>query len=243
MTKCGDKLPKTVGVLGGMGPEATVDFLHKLLQNTPASTDQEHLHVIADINPKVPNRQEAILRSADNPLPTLCHMAQGLEKAGADFIVMPCNTAHYYLGEIRESVIVHVVDMPRLVTDYALQRYPELRTFGLLAASGAIKAKLYQKWFQASGVDLIIPKERAQSILMDQIGLIKAGNKGEQVRRRILKVAEALVKAGAEAIILGCTELPLVRYRNKIQTPIIDGNRVLAECIVKIALGEYPLED
>src|ERR1700760_783522 len=106
---------KVIGVIGGMGPEATVDFLHRLVARTPARDDADHLHVLVDNNPKIPSRIAALIDgTGEDPAPVLCAMAKGLEAQGADFLVMPCNTAHYYLPAIAGSVAIPMLDMVAL---------------------------------------------------------------------------------------------------------------------------------
>ena len=102
---------KTVGVLGGMGPDATVDFMSKVIAATPAEKDQDHLRMLVDSNPHVPNRQEALLRGGEDPGPVLAAMAKGLQAAGADFLVMPCNTAHAFKDAIIEAVDIPLVSI------------------------------------------------------------------------------------------------------------------------------------
>ena len=106
---------KVIGVIGGMGPEATVDFVHRLVARTPARDDADHLHVLVDNNPKIPSRIAALIEgTGEDPTPVLCSMARGLEAQGADFLVMPCNTAHYYLPAIARSVGIPMLDMVQL---------------------------------------------------------------------------------------------------------------------------------
>src|ERR1700679_257808 len=103
---------KPVGVIGGMGPEATVDFLRRIVAATPARDDADHIHVLVDNNPQIPSRIAALIDGhGEDPAPVLCAMARGLEKQGADFLVMPCNTAHYYLQRIARAVNIPVLDM------------------------------------------------------------------------------------------------------------------------------------
>ncbi|GAH53208.1 unnamed protein product, partial [marine sediment metagenome] len=102
---------KIIGILGGMGPEATVDLFHKIIKFTPAKKDQDHFRIIIDNNPKIPDRTAAILGKGEDPLPALQETARNLEKAGVDFIIIPCNTAHYFLPQIQKSVNIPVLNM------------------------------------------------------------------------------------------------------------------------------------
>src|SRR3982751_789037 len=122
---------KVVGVIGGMGPEATVDFMRRLVARTPARDDADHLHVLVDNNPKIPSRIAALIEgTGEDPTPVLCAMARGLQAQGADFLVMPCNTAHFYLPAIAASVSIPMLDMVQL----AIAKLAGAGKVGLLAS-------------------------------------------------------------------------------------------------------------
>ncbi|MFC7626353.1 aspartate/glutamate racemase family protein [Paraburkholderia humisilvae] len=140
-----------IGVLGGMGPRATADFFTKLIAATPAECEQDHLRVHIDSNPQVPDRSEAIAGRGESPGVALAAMAAGLEHAGADFLVMPCNTAHAFEPEIRAAVRVPFVSMIDEACAGCDHVFPSAQRFGLLATRGCIEARLYQNAFTRIG--------------------------------------------------------------------------------------------
>jgi len=198
------------GILGGMGPEATLECFKSIINQTPAKTDQEHLPVIIDNNPQIPDRTEAILHDGVSPVPLLQRSARRLESAGADFIIIPCNTAHYFIDKIEK-----VVDTP--ILNMIMATIEELQPdsiAGLLATSGTIETGVYDEYSrEREDVEIITPTERDQNIVMEVIygeKGIKAGYKTTKNKNKLLKVAAGLKKRGAQAIIAGCTELRLV---------------------------------
>jgi len=229
-----------IGILGGMGPEATVDLFSKIIKATPATRDQDHLRVIIDNNPAIPDRQKAILESGPSPAPFLVETAKNLAVAGADFIVMPCNTAHFWIDEIRKVVNIPVVDMIEETARETLRLYPSLRKVGVMAASGTMRAGLYQKRFQDLGIATVTPEQKDQARLMEVIYLVKAGELSKSSVTAI-EIGRTLVKIGAEAVIAGCTEIPLILKASDLPVPIIDATQVLAARAVQIArMYEYP---
>ncbi|MGD9051374.1 MAG: amino acid racemase, partial [Desulfobacterales bacterium] len=123
---------KTIGILGGMGPEATVDCHARIIQNTPAKTDQQHLRVVIDSNPKVPDRTAAITGKGPSPVPVLVNGCRALQAAGADFIIIPCVSAHFYLAEIRRQVKLPILSIYDAVADTISSDHPDIRTVGLM---------------------------------------------------------------------------------------------------------------
>lgn len=231
---------KIVGILGGMGPEATIDLFTKIVRSTPASKDQDHLRIIIDNNPLIPDRQEAILEGGPSPAPLLIETARNLEAAGADFIVIPCNTAHYWIEEIRSAVKIPVVDMIKETAEHVARSYPSLRTMGLLAATGTVRSGLYQQRLLEVGIRTVSPSDTDQDGLMQAIYAVKAGDMSKSSTAAI-RIGQKLVAAGAEAIIAGCTEIPLVVRAGDLSIPIIDATEVLARQTVEIARGSLAL--
>ena len=226
---------KTIGILGGMGPEATADLFMRIIRATPVKRDQDHLHVIIDSNSKIPDRTPAILGTGENPLPLLVETGQRLEKAGADLLIMPCNTAHYFHAKIQEQVGIPLLHMIRLSADYIAEKYPEVRKAGLLASDGTIASRLYHDSYAAKGIEILIPNESSQKDTMDAIyKYIKTGNleKGEELLKR---VSLELIQAGADTVLCGCTEVSIVLHDGDLTVPVIDPLQVLAEEAVKLA--------
>lgn len=226
---------RTVGVLGGLGPAATLDFFAKVLGATEAERDQDHLRLLIDCNPVVPCRHAAIAGGGPSPGPELAAMAVGLERAGADFLVMVCNTAHAWEDEIRAATRVPFVSLIEETVAAVRRVAPDLRAVGLLAADGCREAGLYERAFTAEGVRLIEP-ERAP--FMALIGRIKAGDTGPEVRAGMRALAAGLAEAGAEVVVAGCTEVPLVLGADDLPAPLINSTDVLVERTVAYARGE-----
>jgi len=229
---------KVVGVLGGMGPEATVDFLAKVIARTPARKDQDHLRIIIDNNPKIPDRTEAIFSEDRSILPVLLETARNLEKAKVDFIVIPCNTVHYFYEDLTKEISVPILHMISEVAQAISDSIPGCRKLGLLATTGTVASKLYQKQFQNSGIDVIVPDTQSQAKVMDAILAIKAGQRKGKTRKRIIEAANLLIEREAQALVLGCTDIPLVIKEGDLPVPIFDSNEVLAEATVRFAQSD-----
>jgi len=227
---------KIIGILGGMGPEATIDLFYKIIKFTPAEKDQDHLRIIIDNNPKIPDRTAAILGKGKDLLPALQETAKNLEKAGADFIIIPCNTAHYFLPLIQESVKIPILNMIEEAAEETQQRIPQIQKVGLLASIGTYKTEIYHQQFKKFNIEVISPEEKDKEEVMKAIYAVKAGNLSEGIKKNILKIAQKLVDKGAEAIIAGCTEIPLILKEGDVSVPIIDPTQVLAKAIRKARL-------
>ncbi|MER3455435.1 MAG: aspartate racemase [candidate division GAL15 bacterium] len=225
-------MARTVGVLGGMGPRATVDFLQKLIERTPARRDQDHLRVVVDNNPQIPDRSQHILAGGEDPTPALVATAQNLERAGADFLVIPCNTAHHFLDRIRAAVRIPVLDITEAVAD----RAAAFSAVGLLATRATVVASLYQKALAKHGCRVLVPSPRRQEQVDRAIYAVKAGDLGPRVRAWVREAAEELISGGAQALVLGCTEIPLVVDPEEWGVPVLDSTALLAEAAVREAL-------
>ena len=224
---------KTVGVLGGMGPDATVDFMSKVIAATPAEKDQDHLRMLVDSNPHVPNRQEALLRGGEDPGPALAAMAKGLQDAGADFLVMPCNTAHAFSDAIIEAVDIPLVS----IIEVSVDACAGAAAVGVLATDGCIASRVFQEAFASRAQVAILPDEGELRELMRLIARIKAGDQGTDVSAGMRSLADALVARGAQTIIAGCTEIPLVLKPEVLDVPLVSSTDVLAAATVAIALS------
>ena len=222
-----------VGILGGMGPEATVELFRRILSLTQAKVDQEHLHVLVDSNPKIPDRTAAILGSGESPLPLLIETAKNVERSGASFVAIPCNTAHSWLSELRDAVSIPIIDMIGETVKQVADHKPSLCKIGLLATTGTLRSGLYQQSFAESGVELLVPSEEQQEATMHVIHGIKAGD--HSVRDILIKVAQQLMARGAEGIIPGCTELSLVVSQELLPVPVFDPLSILAQRCVELA--------
>lgn len=228
---------KVVGILGGMGPDATVDLFRKILRATPAKRDQDHLRIIIDCNSKIPDRTAHILGGEEDPGPYLINSAKLLERAGVDVIAIPCNTAHYWYERIQESVKCRVLNIMEVAAEYIASRWPEVTAAGLLATSSTVKVGLYHRACARKGIEIIAPDEMHQEMTTRAIHSVKAGDMGEAVRNLAAKAGEHLAQRGAGVVIAGCTEIPLILRDGDITVPVVDATRVLAEAVVRFARG------
>jgi aspartate racemase len=218
-----------------MGPGATVDFMAKVIAMTPASGDQDHVHMIVDHNPAVPNRQAAILDSGEDPAPALAGMARRLETAGADFLVIPCNTAYVFAESIVAAVDIPLVSIIDVTIDAIRKQAPEAAAVGVLATDGCLAAGVYQDALSAAGLEVVLPDENELSQLMNLIYGIKGGDQGAAVAQAMAALAHALESRGAQAIIAGCTEIPLVLDDSMLSVPLISSTDELARRTVELA--------
>lgn len=226
---------KVIGVLGGLGPWATLDFFEKILRLTPARRDQEHLRVIIDSNAKIPDRSPAILGRGEDPTPALVATAANLERAGAEVLVIPCNTAHAFYDAVAASVSIPVLHIMEEVVAAARRDRPEVRRVGVLATRATIVARLYHQAFARIGVEVLTPDAAGQDVITEVIYGVKAGTQGPEATAAVAGVARRLIALGAEAIVLGCTELPFVLRPGDVEVPVLDSNLILAQAALRAA--------
>ena len=229
------KQEQTVGVIGGLGPKATLDFYAKLLERTEASNDQDHLQVIINSNPKVPNRQSSLDGTGPSCAPHLIDSAQALKRAGADFLVMVCNTAHAYENDIRQAIDLPFISIINESVNACLRKNPSLKKVGLLATDGCLNASLYQKCFAEHGVECITPDTFDQAKLMNLIFRIKANDRDLAIEFEMEHLAQTLIDEGAEIILAACTEVPLVLQDSFITAPLISSTDVLVDAVLAYA--------
>ena len=228
---------KIVGVIGGMGPEASVLFYQRLTAATAAGSDQEHLHVIIDSNSKVPDRTESIREGSSETLDAIVVSARRLQVMGAQIIAMPCNSAHHWHREIAiriDAPLIHMIEeVFKSIMDSGQGRV------GLLATSGTVSSSVYTK--SSGDVELIVPDEEEQERVHKAIYSIKgtAGQEMLDIRADLLEIVEGLRGRGAEGIILGCTEIPLVIGQEDVRdVPVFDSTQILVEATLREAFSE-----
>jgi len=219
--------PQVIGVLGGMGPAATADFYAKLVNSTVASSDQEHPRAVIWSDPTIPDRTQALLEGGEDPTPWLLRGVKGLEQAGATMIAVPCNTAHAFVPALQKHTDVPILHMIDKTTEYLAHRH--LTSVGLLATSGTARMGLYQDRAIAWGLEALVPDEDSQQQVMAAILEVKGGRRAPQVAARMADAASGLVSRGAQAVIAGCTEIPLVLSQQMLSVPLVDPTQVLAE--------------
>lgn len=224
-----------------MGPQATIDFLHKLVVATPVVHEQDHLRVLVDSNAGVPDRNSAIAGAGPSPGPALAAMARGLQQSGADFLVMACNTAHAFAPAIRAAAQVPFISIIEEACDACVRDWPGCTDVGVLAAPGCLEAQLFQRALGArnrKALTLAPPEqERFNSLLYR----IKLGGALGDMRSEMRRLADTLVSAGAGSIIAGCTEVPLVLAGSDVSVPLLDATDNLARRCVLYARQLEPL--
>ena len=225
---------KVIGIIGGMGPMATADLFIKIVENTVAKNDQEHLHVLIDNNTDIPDRTACILEGSDAPLAPMVESAKRLVDQGADVLVIPCNTAHYFHSGVQAAVDVPVLNMPEISAQHCADR--GLSCVALLSTAGTVRARIYEPYFEKLGITLLHPTKVGVDNLMYLIyDEIKAGRTPHP--ERLYPELVGLEEQGAQAFLLACTELPLV-FHDGGRVPFIDPTLLLARAAVEAAGGK-----
>jgi aspartate racemase len=230
-------MSKIVGVLGGMGPAATLDFFARALHAAGAKRDQDHIRLIIDCNPAVPDRNEAVAGRGPSPGPVLAEMARGLARAGAEVLVMPCNAAHAFLSDVETATDVPVVSIIDVTVEETRRAIPHIARAGVLASTGCIDANLYQNEFAAHGIETLVPADAARDRFMHTLYRIKAGDMNG-AKSDMRAIAEDLVAKGAQAIVAGCTEVPLVLAPADLSVPLINSTDCLVAAAIAAAQGD-----
>lgn len=224
---------KKLGVIGGMGTAATIDFFTKVMLITDAKSDKENLHIVVDNNSQVPDRTAYIFdNSKHSPLPQLIKTAKDLEKIGCDFLAMPCNTAHYFYSDIIKNIKIPIINMIDETAKVVINNNEKV--VGLLSTKGTIKAKIYESVLSKYNIDVITPNEYEQDIIMQLIYDIKAG-KTDFNKQEVISIIENMKKNGAKTIILGCTETPIGMKMLNIKENFLDPTHILATKCVEFA--------
>lgn len=228
---------KVVGVIGGMGPEATVEFLRRVVAATPAKDDADHLHVIVDNNPKVPSRIKALIEgNGADPTPVLVEMARKLEAAGADFLAVPCNTAHHYLPAIRKAVRIPILDVVDLTIATLRALEPKPSRIGILASPAVRLMGLFATRLANAGFGVVYPNEQDEAKLFAIIKSLKAGHVGDVEQCDYDAIARRLGDDGADTLLVACTELSLLSAPEG-QRPVVDTLDLLVKATIRTARG------
>jgi aspartate racemase len=229
---------RVIGIIGGMGPEATVDFYREIIRLTPAQKDQDHIPVLIYSNPRIPERTQAILHGGEDPTPYLIDAARILERAGAGILAIPCNTAHYFLPRVRPAVKIPILDMIEETFLRTRAEVGDIKAVGLLATTGTVESGVYRNIFTRHGVSILTPAVVDQDRIQQAIRQIKSDTYDRERQDTLESIGSTLIKAGAQAVILGCTEIPLAFNVARVNYPVINATRVLAQAAVDWALGK-----
>lgn len=225
---------KTIGIIGGMGPLAAAKLFERIVVLTKADCDNEHIPIIIDNNTNIPDRTKHILNDGDSPEGELVKSAARLEAMGADAIIIACNTAHYYYEKVKKSVRIPVINMIEEAAAYIRKKYPGTKCAGLLATEGTCRSGIYGRVFAEYGLSLVTPEPEEQQHVTQLIYDVK--RYGENVNpESIKKVVELLKQRGAEVMVLGCTELPIVFNKFDICGCLVDSAEILAMSAITFA--------
>ncbi len=227
-------MSKVVGVIGGMGPAATLDFLVKLHHATGAEQESDHLRVITDNNPRHADRNAAMVADGPSPAPLLAATARGLTGAGAELLVMPCNAAHSWAADIIAATPLPFISMIDAAVAAVVAAVPGARTVGLLAVEATQASRIYHRGFEAAGIAVLAPDMVA---FMPLIYAVKRGDTGPEVRAAMAAQAQLLVDAGADVILAACTEVPLVFAPGDIEAPVVSATDALVQATLAAARG------
>jgi len=237
-------MKKTIGILGGMGPEASAYMFQLIVKQTKVNRDQDHPPCVLLSLPQIPPRTEAILGKGPSPVPLMIDGAHRLQAAGADFIIMPCITAHYFLDEVIPHSPLPFISLLEECSSWVQTNLSPAQTLGLVASTGTVISKLFHNFMEELGKKVIQPSPEEQENLMTAIfepGGIKAGVTSGLPKEIVVTTANSLIKRGAEAIIAGCTEIPLVLSPSDISVPLIEPMKIGARKAI-IEAGCEPIE-
>lgn len=226
---------KTIGIVGGMGPLATCDLMNKIISHTDAGCDQEYIRICVDCNTNIPDRTGAILHGGADPLPEMVKSAVRLQGMGADVLVMSCNTAHYFWEQICRFVDIPMLHMPMETAKYLSEQ--GIKKAAVLATDGTVQVGIYDKALRELDIQPVYPNAEDQKLVMSLIyDYVKAGKPITQ-QAEILAMAKRLQEEGAQALILGCTELPIVFAQMDEKLPTVDPTEVLACAAIRAVNG------
>lgn len=228
---------KVVGIIGGMGPEATVDFMSRIISGTPVHSDQDHIRMVVENNPRVPSRQLAMRGEGEDPGATIAEIAARLQGAGADFLVMPCNLAHAWQADIQAATDIPFVSIVDVSVRSAIDRSGDESRVGLMTTPGCLAAGLYQQALADTGREIIAqtPDELTETMLW--VERIKRGDKSAEVANGLRALAARLIDRGANVLVAACTEFPLVLDETMFDTAFVSSTDVLATETISLALG------
>lgn len=226
---------RTIGIIGGMGPAATVELMSRIIRKTPAEDDRDHVRLLVDSNPKVPSRIAAILeKTGTDPTPTLVAMAKGLEAAGAGLLVMPCNTAHHYHVAIAAAVNIPFISIVDVAVEHLRRNAPHARRIGLLASPAVQQTGVYDAALARAGFTPAYPDERVAARLLTIIKDVKAGDAGT-AQAAALEEAALVFADSVDAMLVACTELSILPPPDLGAKPLFDTLDLLAAAAIEAA--------
>lgn len=232
---------KIVGIIGGMGPEATVDLMQRIIHFTKAKDDIDHVHCVVDNNPQVPSRIKALLEGGGvSPGPCMADMGRKLEQWGVDFLCIPCNTAHNYYKDVFDAVSIPVLNIIDLTVEAVHKLCPKAKKLGILASPAVRITKLYEGPCHHFGIEPVYATPDREQELLSIIKKIKTGDTSQAVYDDYKEVIADIYSQGADVFAIACTELGIL-HDAKYPRPVVDAADALAKAIVGIAKGVIPL--
>lgn len=223
---------ETIGIIGGVGPAATVELFRKIVENTKSNKDSEHIRVLIDNNPLIPDRTKAIFEGTNEPVEMIVKTGKKLFDMGVSFLVMPCITAHYFYEEIQSQLPIPLINAIEEIGIFCKEN--GLSKVGILATTGTCATRIFDRIFSLLGIETIYPDESDQKVVMHIIyEQIKAGQPVDKNELRFC--IEKMKGQGVPAVVLGCTELPLVFKTGDFNMRFIDVLDVLAKAAIKKA--------
>lgn len=226
---------KTLGILGGMGPEATHFFYKKIVEGTPASCDQEHIPTLIFSNTQIPDRSSKIETQDFAEIHScMINSAKILQAGGADILMIPCNTAHYFIDVIRDNISIPVLNMIEETATH-INNSQQANKVGILGTNATVNTGLYQTAFKNFDIEIIVPNQEDQQVVMESILQVKAGNSSRDVTETLLPIKDRMRKQGVQRFVLGCTEIPLL-FQTHGAEDLIDPMDILAKVAIDFAL-------
>lgn len=234
--------PRRVGILGGMGPEATVLLMSRLITATPASDDSDHLPLMVDMNPQVPSRIARLIEGrGEDPGPVLAAMAVGLQRSGAQALAMPCNTAHFYAPAIRDAVTIPLLDMVEISVEQAARQVGPGGSVGILGSPALRQVEIFDRALARHGCTAIYATD--QDAMLATIRDIKRAGPSDAARVTLAAAARDIAARGAAAQLIACTEFSLIAEAAADTGPVIDTLDVLVRAMLVFATSRPDRDD
>ena len=224
-----------------MGPEATLLMFQKIISLSPSNCDKEHIEIFIHNNTNIPDRTDAVLHNGVSALKELSRSVDILTSAGSEIIIIPCMTSHYYIADLQRTTDAKIINAVEKSVLHIIASYPDIKNVGILSTTGTLKSRLFQKELEKYSLGpIILPNDMQEEHVMGAIygdSGIKAGCKNIHVKNKLIAASEYLIDRGAQVIVAGCTEIPLVLEEDDINMPLIDPLTVLALNAVEECLG------
>jgi aspartate racemase len=227
---------KKLGIIGGMGSVAAAYMFHRIIELTPTDCDQEYIETFVHNNTAIPDRTKGVLYGGESPLAELQRSTRILNDSGADYIVLACMTSHHFIPELQEDSAARFIDGIAETARQVAEEMPSIARAGILASTGAVKLSLFQNQLQKRGIEpVVLNDDDQETYFMEPIYKswgIKAGNITGRPQERFIDAVKILADAGAEVVVAGCSELPLVLKGQELPVPIVDSIDALANAAV-----------